>query len=96
MSAIYWGTKVEYGRWSATMGFANTETEARARIAKDAAYLRSTGANITSTTIQWLCAKCDGHGEVFVPGKRNPRIGKNVTCPECGGNARGPEVAVAV
>lgn len=48
-------------------------------------YFSSIGAIITEAEVVELCDKCDGTGEIYRSGIRNPLEGKYQRCPECRG-----------
>lgn len=71
----------------------DTEDWARTELREQIAFVMSIGKIVTRAKVTKVCGTCFGCGTVFVPQKRNPRLGKNKRCPACKG--RDSEVTVS-
>ena len=92
MTATYFQVTIDFRspgqRYNSGLGTSGADIEsAQEEMRKGMAYYLGLGYLITAAYIAEVCNTCNGCGKVFVPQKRNPRLGKNKRCPDCRGKA---------
>lgn len=80
---------LDYHNLSSVGSSHDTLEKAKERLAEYIAYYSGPNCNYDyqefKFSIEKVCSNCEGRGEIFIPNKRTPRIGKHKRCPICKG-----------